>query len=67
MAEGIVLWFDDDKGIGFVETVDGEEVFVHHSSIDMPGFRTLAAGERVTFTIEETNRGREARNVRRMT
>jgi CspA family cold shock protein len=67
MTEGIVLWFDDDKGIGFVETIDGEEVFVHHSSIDMPGFRTLAAGERVTFKIEETSRGREAKNVSKLT
>jgi CspA family cold shock protein len=66
MAEGNVLWFDDERGIGFLETPNGEEIFVHHSSIDMEGFRSLAQGDRVTFTIEETSRGLEAKNVKKM-
>ena len=66
MNEGIVLWFDDEKGIGFVETQNGQEVFVHHSSIDMPGYRSLVQGDRVAFTIEETSRGLEAKNVKKL-
>ncbi len=66
MHEGIVLWFDDERGIGFIETQDGREVFVHHSSIDMQGYRSLLQGDRVSFTIEETSRGLEAKNVKKV-
>lgn len=66
MPEGIVLWFDEDKGIGFIESIDGEEVFVHHRSIVMEGFRTLAQGDRVTYTIETTRRGAEALDVKKV-
>ena len=65
MPEGIVLWFDEDKGIGFIESIDGEEVFVHHRSILMDGFRTLAQGDRVTYTLEMTRRGAEAMDVKK--
>ena len=66
MAEGIVKWFSDKKGYGFIEQEDGPDVFVHHSAIDMPGFKTLAEGDRVTFDIEEGQRGPAAKNVRRL-
>ena len=62
MAEGIVKWFNDKKGYGFIEQEDGHDVFVHHSSINMPGFRSLSEGERVIFEVELGNKGPAARN-----
>ena len=52
MAEGIVKWFSDKKGFGFIEREDGTDIFVHFSSIGMDGFKTLAEGEKVTFDVE---------------
>ena len=46
MANGIVKWFDDKKGYGFIQNDEGDEVFVHHSAIKMSGFKTLAEGTR---------------------
>jgi len=66
LAEGIVKWFNDKKGYGFIKQEDGRDLFVHYSSIDMPGFKTLAEGDRVTFEIEETDRGPQAKNVRKL-
>ncbi len=64
MAEGKVKWFSNKKGFGFIEQTSGEEdVFVHHSSINMPGFRTLAEGDSVTFEVERSERGPAAKNV----
>lgn len=63
MANGTVKWFSNKKGFGFIEHEDGADVFVHHSSINMEGFRTLEEGEQVTFDIEDTDRGPSARNV----
>ena len=63
MADGVVKWFSDKKGFGFIEQEEGGDIFVHYSEIDMTGFRTLAEGERVTFEIEDTNRGPAAKNV----
>ena len=65
MASGTVKWFNDRKGYGFINEEQGRDIFVHFSSIDMPGFKTLAEGERVVFEIEESDRGPEAKNVRR--
>ena len=67
MARGTVKWFNDQKGYGFI-TADGEQdVFVHHSSIEGSGFRTLHEGESVEFEIRTSERGAEAAHViRRM-
>ena len=63
MGEGIVKWFSDKKGFGFIEQDEGSDVFVHHTAIDMPGFKTLSEGDRVTFDIEKSDRGPAAKNV----
>ncbi|MDB9823203.1 cold shock domain-containing protein [Deltaproteobacteria bacterium] len=65
MAEGTVKWFSDRKGFGFIEREDGDDIFVHFSSIDMPGFKTLADGEKVTFDVENNDRGPVAKNVKK--
>ena len=52
MANGIVKWFNERKGYGFIEQDEGKDLFVHHTSIDMPGFRTLSQGDRVMFDME---------------
>lgn len=66
MANGIVKWFSDEKGYGFVQMEDGRDIFVHYSSISMPGFKTLAEGDQVTFDIEESDRGPVAKNVEKV-
>jgi len=63
MVEGVVKWFSDQKGFGFIEQEDGADVFVHHSGINASGFRTLREGDRVTFDIEEGKKGPAAANV----
>jgi len=64
VANGIVKWFDAKKGFGFIEKKDGEDIFVHQSSIIMSGFRMLEQGESVTFEVEENWRGLAAKNVK---
>ena len=66
MAEGIVKWFNEKKGFGFIEQEDGGDVFVHYSSINAPGFRTLAEGEWVSFDVEENHKGPAAANVNKL-
>lgn len=63
MANGIVKWFSDKKGFGFIEQEDGGDIFVHYSAITSSGFRTLSEGDRVTFDVEEGDRGPSAKNV----
>ena len=63
MANGTVKWFSDKKGYGFIEQEDGPDVFVHFSGITGDGFKTLNEGDRVTFDIEEGNKGPAAVNV----
>jgi CspA family cold shock protein len=53
MADGIVKWFNDRKGYGFIEQEDGPDVFVHHTGINGAGFKSLQEGDKVTFDIEE--------------
>lgn len=64
MAEGIVKWFNDSKGYGFIEQEDGPDVFVHHSGIDAVGFKSLNEGDRVTFDVGEGPKGPSAENVK---
>ena len=66
MPEGTVKWFDDKKGFGFISQDEGQDIFVHHSSVDMPGFKTLAEGDRVSFEVEEADRGPKAKDVRKL-
>jgi len=66
LATGTVKWFSDRKGYGFIKQEDGQDLFVHHSAIDMPGFKTLAEGDQVSFEVEETDRGPQARNVKKL-
>ncbi len=63
MAEGIVKWFNNSKGFGFIEQEDGSDVFVHFSEIKSDGFKSLSEGERVTFDIEQGQKGPAAVNV----
>ena len=66
MANGIVKWFNDSKGYGFIEQEDGPDVFVHHSAINATGFRSLNEGDRVSFEIEVGERGPAAKNVEKL-
>ena len=66
MGEGVVKWFSERKGFGFIEQEDGQDLFVHHSAINMTGFRTLNEGDRVSFDIEESDRGPKAKNVTKL-
>ena len=63
MAEGTVKWFNERKGYGFIEQEDGPDVFVHHSGIGGTGFKTLNEGDRVTFDVEQGQKGPSAVNV----
>ncbi len=66
MATGTVKWFSDQKGYGFIEQEEGGDVFVHYSALSGSGFRTLAEGDKVTFDIEEGNKGPAAANVEKI-
>lgn len=61
--QGKVKWFDAEKGFGFIEREDGEDVFVHFSAIESEGFKTLDEGQSVEFEIVEGARGPQAANV----
>jgi CspA family cold shock protein len=65
MAEGIVKWFNDAKGFGFIEQAGGDDVFVHHSEIQGEGFKSLAEGDRVIFDVTQGQKGPQASNVRK--
>ena len=63
---GVVKWFNDKKGYGFISRDSGEDVFVHHSSIVAEGFRSLAEGDRVEFTVAQEQKGQAAVDVRKI-
>lgn len=60
---GTVKWFDERKGFGFITSEDGEDIFVHYTSIQGEGFKNLNEGDQVEFEINETDRGPQASNV----
>jgi CspA family cold shock protein len=62
-VEGTVKWFNDDKGFGFIEREDGPDVFVHHTAIQMEGFKSLKEGQKVTMEVTQGQKGPQAENV----
>jgi CspA family cold shock protein len=63
LVEGVVKWFNDSKGYGFIQQEDGPDVFVHYSAINAEGRRTLSDGQSVTFNVSEGEKGPQAENV----
>lgn len=63
MANGTVKWFNESKGFGFITSEDGGDVFVHYSSIESNGFKSLSEGDKVTFEVENGPKGPKAINV----
>lgn len=66
MVEGTVKWFNDAKGFGFIEQVNGPDVFVHHSEIQGDGFKSLDEGGRVSFEVTQGQKGPQASGVRKI-
>ncbi|KAF0219523.1 MAG: cold shock protein [Geobacteraceae bacterium] len=66
MAQGVVKWFNDSKGFGFIEQENGADVFVHFSSITGDGFKSLAEGQAVTFDVVQGAKGLQAANVTKL-
>jgi CspA family cold shock protein len=66
MAQGKVKWFNEAKGYGFIEQDGGKDIFVHYTSIQSEGFRSLNEGERVIFDISDGQKGEMATNVVRL-
>ena len=64
MATGTVKWFNAEKGYGFISQADGADVFVHHTAIQMNGYRSLEEGQAVEFDVQEGQKGLQAANVR---
>ncbi|MCG8516195.1 MAG: cold-shock protein [Halanaerobiales bacterium] len=63
MYNGTVKWFNDQKGYGFIEREDGEDVFVHFSAVKKDGFKSLEEGQKVEFEVVDGERGPQAANV----
>ena len=63
MTNGIVKWFNSEKGFGFISVEGGEDVFAHFSAINLDGFKTLEEGQKVSFDIVEGARGPQAANI----
>ncbi|ABS72932.1 cold shock protein CspC [Bacillus sp. L381] len=65
MEQGTVKWFNAEKGFGFIERENGDDVFVHFSAIQSDGFKSLDEGQKVTFDVEQGARGAQAANVQK--
>ena len=63
MTNGIVKWFNSEKGFGFISVEGGDDVFAHFSAINLDGFKTLEEGQTVTYDVVESDRGQQANNV----
>ncbi|MDY3024686.1 cold-shock protein [Streptococcus pluranimalium] len=63
MAQGTVKWFNAEKGFGFISTEEGQDVFAHFSQIQSDGFKSLEDGQKVSFDVEEGQRGPQAANI----
>ncbi|MCT4443874.1 cold-shock protein [Lactiplantibacillus argentoratensis] len=63
MQNGTVKWFNADKGYGFITGEDGKDVFVHFSAIQTEGYKSLDEGQRVSYEVEQADRGPQATNV----
>jgi cold shock protein len=63
LAQGTVKWFSNEKGYGFIEREEGDDVFVHFSAINMEGYKTLTEGQRVEFEVVQGDKGLQAANV----
>jgi CspA family cold shock protein len=63
LAQGTVKWFSNEKGYGFIEREEGDDVFVHFSAITMDGYKTLTEGQRVEFDVVQGDKGLQAANV----
>ncbi|MFY4775368.1 cold-shock protein [Metabacillus sp. RGM 3146] len=66
MEQGKVKWFNAEKGFGFIEREDGDDVFVHFSAIQGEGFKSLDEGQEVSFEVEQGQRGPQATNVQKL-
>jgi CspA family cold shock protein len=64
MATGVVKWFSNKKGFGFIEQEEGGDIFVHHSAINMSGFKTLKEGQKVEFEVKRGPKGLQAHNIK---
>lgn len=64
MMRGHVKWFNNDKGYGFIDYKQNEDIFVHYSAIELDGYKTLSEGQLVEFKLIETSKGYQAINVR---
>ena len=66
MKNGTVKWFNEAKGCGFIEQTDGEDVFVHYTSINANGYKSLSEGDQVSFEVQEGPKGIQAVNVNKL-
>lgn len=66
MHTGTIKWFNSQKGFGFIQREDGNDVFVHYSCIEMDGFKTLCPGEQVQYELQESEKGLSASKVQKI-
>ena len=63
MKTGVVKWFNNEKGFGFITSEEGKDIFVHFSAIQADGYKSLEEGQTVTYDVVESDRGQQANNV----